>query len=243
MSSKPHRPRPARQCARILLVDDHPMVRERLAEIINKEPDLKVCGEAEDRHEAVAAVAARHPDLVIVDLSLKNSDGLELIKDIHSRRTKVRTLVLSMHDESLYAERAIRAGASGYITKQEATRKILLAIRRVLAGTVYLNDRVAAHIVGRLSPHSGSGAVTPADVLADRELQVFNLIGRGFNTVEIAARLHIAVKTVETYRARTREKLKLKNSSELLQWAIAWTHGGGARSATFQVSPRHHAAG
>jgi len=225
VSPKPNRPRPATQRARILLVDDHPMVRERLAEIIDREPDLTVCGEAEDRHEAVTAVAARHPDLVIVDLSLKNSDGLELIKDIRSRWAKVRTLVVSMHDESLYAERAIRAGASGYITKQEATRKILLAIRRVLTGAIYLNERVAAHIVGRLGPRSSSGAVTPAEVLADRELQVFNLIGRGLNTAEIAARLHIAVKTVETYRARTREKLKLRNSSQLLQWAIAWTHG------------------
>jgi len=225
MSRKPHTTRSARKRARILLVDDHPLVRERLAEIINREADLTVCGEAEDRHEAIAAIAARRPDLAIVDLTLKNSDGLELIKDIRSRWPKVRILVVSMHDESLYAERVIRLGAMGYITKQEASRRILLAIRRVLAGSIYLNERVAARIVGRLGTHSGSGTETPADVLADRELQVFNLIGRGLNTGEIAARLHIAVKTVETYRARTKEKLKLRNSSELLQVAIAWTHG------------------
>jgi DNA-binding NarL/FixJ family response regulator len=224
MSRKLQTPRPAKRRARILLVDDHPLVRERLAEIINREPDLTVCGEAEDRHEAIAAIPARKPDLVIVDLTLKNSDGLELIKDVRSRWRKVRMLVVSMHDESLYAERVIRAGALGYITKQEATRKILLAIRRVLAGSIYLNEKVAAHIIGRLTTRSDSVAANPDEVLADRELQVFDLTGRGHSTSEIAARLHIAVKTIETYRGRIKEKLKLKDSSELLQWAIAWTH-------------------
>jgi DNA-binding NarL/FixJ family response regulator len=224
MTGEPHPVRSGRHRARILLVDDHPLVRERLAEVINREPDLTVCGEAEDRHEAVAAIPARRPNLVIVDLALKNSDGLELIKDVHSRWPKVHMLVVSMHDESLYAERVIRAGAQGYITKQEATRKILLAIRRVLGGGIYLNERVAAHIIGRLANQSGVVAATPTEVLADRELQVFGLIGRGLNTREIAARLHIAVKTVETYRARIKEKLRLKDSSELLQLAIAWTH-------------------
>jgi DNA-binding NarL/FixJ family response regulator len=129
-----------------------------------------------------------------------------------------------MHDESLYAERVVRAGARGYITKQEATRKILHAIRRVLAGSIYLNERIASHIIGRLTARSGSVAGAPGEVLADRELQVFALTGRGLSTTEIAARLHIAVKTVETYRARIKEKLKLKDSSELLQWAISWNH-------------------
>jgi DNA-binding NarL/FixJ family response regulator len=214
----------ARKRARILLVDDHPLVRERLAEIINREPDLMVCGEAEDRHEAIAAVAAQKPDLAIIDLTLKNSDGLELIKDIRSRWPKVQMLIVSMHDESLYAERVIRAGAQGYVTKQEATRKILLAIRRVLSGSIYLNEKVAAHIIGRLTARSCAVAATPAEQLADRELQVFDLTGRGLNTAEIATRLHIAVKTVETYRARIKDKLKLKDSSELLQCAISWTH-------------------
>jgi len=204
-------------------VDDHPLVRERLVEILNREADLMVCGEAEDRHEALAAIAARQPDLAIVDLTLKNSDGLELIKDIHSRWPKVRMLVVSMHDESLYAERVIRAGALGYITKQEATRKILLAVRRVLAGSIYLNEKTATHILSRLMACAGSVAVTPAELLSDRELQVFDLTGRGLNTSDIASRLHIAAKTIETYRARIKEKLKLKDSSELLQWAISWT--------------------
>jgi DNA-binding NarL/FixJ family response regulator len=212
---------------RILLVDDHPLVRERLAEIINREADLTVCGEAEDRHEALAAVLAKRPNLVIIDLTLKNSDGMELIKDIRSRWPKLRMLVVSMHDESLYAERVIRAGALGYITKQEATRKILVAIRRVLQGTIYLNEKTASHIISRLTAHAGAVAATPAELLSDRELQVFDLTGRGQNTKEIATRLHLAVKTIETYRARIRGKLKLKNTSELLQSAISWTHQHG----------------
>jgi DNA-binding NarL/FixJ family response regulator len=222
--SKPPPARPANKRVRILLVDDHPLVRERLTEIVSREPDLMVCGEAEDRHDAIAAVGAKHPDLIIVDLALKSSDGLELIKDVRTRWPKVQMLVVSMHDESLYAERVIRAGAQGYITKQEATKKILLAIRRVMAGSIYLNERVAAHIIGRLTARSSTVAATPAEVLADRELQVFDLTGRGLNTSDIATRLHIAVKTVETYRARIKEKLKLKDSSELLQLAISWTH-------------------
>jgi len=205
-------------------VDDHPLVRERLAEIINREADLFVCGEAEDRHEALQAVEARRPDLVIVDLTLKSSDGLELIKDIHSRWASLRMLVVSMHDESLYAERVLRAGALGYITKQEATRNILLAVRRVLDGNIYLNERISTHIIGRLTCKGGSVAITPAEVLADRELQVFELTGRGLNTREIASRLHIAPKTVETYRARIRNKLSLEDGSELLRSAISWTH-------------------
>jgi len=217
-------PRSAPKRARILIVDDHPMVRERLAEIISREGDLAVCGEAEDRAGAFQAVKNRSPDLVIVDLTLKDSDGLELIKDIHARWPHQAMLVVSMHDESLYAERVIRAGALGYITKQEATRNILVAIRRVLAGHIYLNERIATHIIRRLARETGPVATSPAELLADRELQVFEMAGRGMNTREIASRLQIAAKTVETYRARIREKLKLKDGSELLQVAIAWTH-------------------
>ncbi|MGO8927394.1 MAG: response regulator [Limisphaerales bacterium] len=222
MRRKPQTVGPAKQRIRILLVDDHPLVRERLTEIINREADLTVCGEAEDRHEAIAAIPSKRPDLAIVDLTLKNSDGLELVKDIHARWPKVRMLVVSMHDESLYAERVIRAGALGYITKQEATRKILVAIRRVLAGSIYLNETTACHIISRLTSHAASVGATPPELLSDRELRVFNLTGGGLSTSDIAGRLHIAVKTVETYRARIKEKLKLKDSSELLRLAISW---------------------
>lgn len=223
MSGKTHPARRKQARRRILIVDDHPLVRERLAEIINREPDLVVCGEAEDRHEALEAIAARSPDLVLVDLTLKSSDGLELIKDIRSRQPKMLMLVVSMHDESLYAERTIRAGARGYITKQEATRNILVAIRRVLAGHIYLNERISTQIISRLAtPRAASDS--PAELLADRELQVFELTGRGLNTRQIAARLHIGVKTVETYRARIRVKLGILDAAELLQQAIAWVH-------------------
>ena len=214
----------AQKRAQILLVDDHPLVRERLAEIINRETDLAICGEAEDRHQAIQAIETRLPDLAIIDITLKQSDGLELIKDIHARWPSLLMLVVSMHDESLYAERVIRAGARGYITKQEATRNILHAVRRVLEGTIYLNDTIVTHIVSRLtSPANvpGAGLVT---LLADRELQVFELTGRGLNTRQIAHQLHLGAKTVETYRHRIRQKLHLTDPQELLRSAIAWTH-------------------
>ena len=210
--------------ARILLVDDHPLVRERLAEIINREKDIAICGDAEDRHQALQAIKHCRPDLVVVDITLKSSDGVELIRDIHARWPALSTLVVSMHDESLYAERALRAGARGYITKQEATRNILLAVRRVLSGQIYLNEKIASRILSRLAAPARAAGSTPAELLADRELQVFELTGRGLNTRQIAARLHLGVKTVETYRARIREKLDVKDPDDLLSLAITWAH-------------------
>jgi len=215
---------PAPKRARIMLVDDHPLVRERLTEIINREIDLVICGDAEDRHQALQVIKPCRPHLVIVDITLKSSDGVELIRDIHARRPALLILVVSMHDESLYAERALRAGARGYITKQEATRNILSAIRRVLSGQIYLNDKIASRILSRLATPAPTSGFTPADLLADRELQVFELTGLGLNTRQIAARLHLGVKTVETYRARIREKLDVKDPDDLLSLAITWTH-------------------
>jgi len=209
---------------RVLIVDDHPLIRERLADILNRESDLGVCGEAEDRRGAIEAIRKLAPDLVIVDLTLKDSDGLELIKDIRVGWPKLAVLVVSMHDESLYAERVIRAGARGYITKQEATRNILVAVRRVLAGRIYLNEKAASHLLTRLTGVTKPGFAGPAELLADRELQVFELTGYGLNTHQIAERLHIGFKTVETYRARIREKLNIKDANELLQRAISWSH-------------------
>jgi DNA-binding NarL/FixJ family response regulator len=202
------------------------MVRERLAEVINRESDLIVCAEAEDRHEALDTIEACQPGLVIVDITLKNSDGVELIKDIHSRWPGLLTLVVSMHDESLYAERVVRAGARGYITKQEATRSILEAIRCVLDGRVFLSEHIASQILARLADSNAGTVAGSVDSLGDRELQVFELTGRGLNTRQIAEQLHIGVKTVETYRHRIREKLKLEHPADLLQSAIAWTHHG-----------------
>lgn len=211
------------KATRIMLVDDHPIVREGLAESINREPDFLVCAQAEDHQEALKAFEGAKPDLVVIDLMLKSSSGLELIKDIHSRWPRVLILVVSMHDETLYAERVLRAGAQGYITKQEATRDILLAIRRVLSGGIYLNERTASSVLARLASKTQAVSDSIADLLADRELQVFELTGQGLSTREIAGQLHIDMKTVDTYRARIKEKLNLKTSSELLQLAIRWS--------------------
>lgn len=226
MSRRDPRKKPLARKFGILLVDDHPLVRERLGDVINREKDLVVCGEAEERHQAIDLINQTPPDLAIIDITLKNSDGLELIKDIHARWSTLPMLVVSMHDETLYAERVLRAGARGYITKQEATRNILLAIRRILDGHIYLNERVATQILARLASGGADSPTSnrPTDVLADRELQVFELTGRGLNGRQIAERLHIAPKTVETYRARIREKLDLKDGTALLQLAILWNH-------------------
>jgi len=215
---------------RILIVDDHPMVRERLAEIIQREPDLIVCGEAEDRFSALELIASTRPHLVIVDLTLKQSHGMVLLDDIRNQYPDVVPLVVSMHDETLYAERAIRAGARGYITKQEATRKIMVAIRAVLRGDIYLSEKMAAQIatatMGR--PRSKSGL--PLDTLSNRELLVFEMIGRGHGTRQIADELHLDMRTVETYRARIKEKLNLKDANELLQHAIRWMQSDGLQN-------------
>jgi DNA-binding NarL/FixJ family response regulator len=200
------------------------MVRERLTEVVNREPDLRVCGEAEDRAQALRIIAETNPDLAIVDLTLKNSHGLELIKDLRVMHPKVRILVVSMQEESLYAERVIRAGAHGYITKQEATRSILEAIRLVLAGEVYLSGQLANRIASALLGRQRATTDVSVGTLADRELQVFELTGRGLGTRQIADKLHLDVKTIETYKSRIKEKLNLRDASELLQHAIAWVH-------------------
>jgi DNA-binding NarL/FixJ family response regulator len=207
---------------RIMLVDDHPVVRQGLADSISKEADLVVCAEAEERHQALGQVERSRPDLLVVDLSLKNSSGMELIKDVRARWPHLPILVVSMHDENLYAERVLRAGARGFITKQEATRNILGAIRRVLSGQIYLNEKTASAVLSHLTAHSKPRGNSSVDHLAERELQVFELTGEGMSIREIGERLHIDVKTVETYRARIKEKLNLRSSSELLQMAIRW---------------------
>ena len=198
------------------------MVRDGLAEAIRLEPDLEVCGTADDRHAGFKSAETSHPDLVVVDLLLKNSSGLELIKDLHARWPKLLILVVSMQEERVYAERVLRAGARGYITKQRATRDIVAAVRRVLRGEIYLSEQIASTVLQRLtsSPQAACDAVT--DSLTDRELQVFELTGVGLSTREVAERIHVDVKTVETYRARIKEKLKLKDGAELLKVAIRW---------------------
>jgi DNA-binding NarL/FixJ family response regulator len=206
-------------------VDDHPLVRERLVELINREPDLEVCGEAEDRHEAIKIIASTRPHLAVIDLSLKNSLGIELIKDLQASHPEVLMLVVSMQDELIYAQRCIRAGARGYITKQQASRNVMQAIRQILDGNIYLSQAVSNQLLSR-----SFGKPTAADsfiftsLLTDRELQVFELIGKGHSTRQIAEFLVLDTKTIETYRSRIKEKLGLMDGSELLQRAIAWVH-------------------
>lgn len=209
-----------RKNIRVLLVDDHPLVRESLRRIIQQEPDLCVCGEADNSNQALELVAATEPHLVILDLTLKDSHGLELVKNLSDSYPSVLVLVFSMHEETLHAERVIRAGARGYVAKEESPAKILLAIRKVLSGEIYWSEKaanwVASQIAGRPRPSSSFSV----DLLTDRELQVFELMGGGQSTRQIAAMLHIDASTVEIYRARIKEKLNLKSSSELLQYAI-----------------------
>ena len=207
---------------RVLIVDDHPMIRERLAELINQEPDLLVVGEAEDAVGAREAADQLRPDLALVDIALKDSYGIELVKDLKAQHPKLLTLVLSMHDESVYAERALKAGARGYLTKQEASRHVVTAIRKVLKGELYVSERLAAVLLGRMAGHRappGSDG-SPAERLTDRELEVFQLLGEGLAVREIASRLHISAKTVEAHRTHIKEKLNVKTSPELLRYAI-----------------------
>lgn len=206
---------------RIFLVDDHPMIRERLTELINRETDLHVSGEAETAAAARDALKANSADLALVDLSLKGSSGIELLKDLRIELPDLKMLVLSMHDESLYAERVLRAGARGYITKQEASTLVLTAIRKVLAGGVYLSPRMTDEMLQRCSEGREFGA-SPLTVLTDRELEVVQRIGRGQSTRQIAIELSLSVKTVETYRERIKDKLGLKNGMELVQHAVRW---------------------
>src|SRR6516162_7729364 len=213
---------------RVLIVDDHPAVREALSLRIGRQPDLEVCGEAADMSEALRLTADAQPDVAVVDITLKNGDGIDLIKRIRDRDGHVRILVWSMHSESLYAERALRAGALGYINKDQATDRIVEAIRRVLAGKVWLSEGMTERILQRtIGAGTEEVARSPVDALADRELEVFRLIGQGVKTAAIAERLHLSVKTVETYRDRIRQKLDLSSGTELARYATQWVLENG----------------
>jgi len=217
---KPQSPEVAKK--RILVVDDHPIVRQGLALLINREPDLLVCGEAEEASGAMHVLASAKPDVLILDISLNGPDGLDLLKNIRITHPTLPVLILSMHDESIYAERALRAGANGYIMKQEATERVLVALRRILNGEIYLSDRIG----NRMLKHyiTGSGTLRNSSIadLSDRELEVFRLIGEGHGTRQIAEELHLSVKTVESYQAHIKEKLSLRSARELMQHAIQW---------------------
>ncbi len=208
--------------SRVLVVDDHPIVRQGLALLINQEPDLTVCGEAEEINSALQKIASCRPDILIVDISLNGPDGLELLKSVRARDASLPVLILSMHEESIYAERALRAGANGYIMKQEATEAMLGALRRILNHEIYVSERVASKMLRQFILGSTMAKESPVAELSDRELEVFRLIGDGNGTRQIATALHLSVKTVESYQAHIKEKLSLRSARELVQYAIQW---------------------
>jgi DNA-binding NarL/FixJ family response regulator len=211
---------------KILLVEDHPIFRLGLAELINQEDDLEAFGTAKDVNPAIKQIEQTDPDLIIADITLKASDGIDLVKYVKQYHRQIPVLVLSMHDEYLYAQRALSTGARGYIMKQEAMESVVTAIHHVLEGKIYLNDKVKEHILCSMSDTPQTREKTPIDRLTDRELQVFRLIGRGFSSREIAERLFLSIKTIGTYRERIKDKLSLKHANELIRCAVHFEKTG-----------------
>ncbi|MBC2712519.1 MAG: response regulator transcription factor [Desulfosarcina sp.] len=211
---------------KILIVEDHPIFRWGLSELINQESDMAVCGEATNVSDAWKAIERLNPDLIIADITLENSDGIDLTKEVNRRNKKIPVLILSMHDQFLYAERALHAGARGYIMKQEAMESVVTAIRQVLSGKIYLNEKVKDRILFNLADSPAGSSRSPMDRLTNRELEVFRMIGRGLTTREIASNLHLSIKTIGTYRERIKEKLNLKHANELVRHAVHWEKTG-----------------
>jgi DNA-binding NarL/FixJ family response regulator len=211
---------------KILLVEDHPIFRLGLAELINQEADLTASGESTDVASAIQEIESVNPDLIIADISLKNSDGIDLVRHVKKHHPHIPVLVLSMHDEYLYAQRALHAGARGYIMKQEAMESVVAAIHHVLAGRVYLNETVKEHILSNITGTSDLHKKAPIERLTDREIQVFKLIGRGFSSREIAVQLFVSIKTIGTYRERIKAKLNLKHANELVRCAVHFEKTG-----------------
>ena len=222
---------PESKKSRVVIIEDHPMFRERLAHLINKEDDMVVCGEADNAVDGLALIQRAKPTLAIVDITLKGSGGLDLLKDIRAHEIELPVLILSMHDESLYAERALRAGAKGYITKHEASAKVMTAIRCVLHDEIYLDQRIMGRMLRRLVGGGEAAVARPIDRLTDRELAVFELIGEGRTTREIGSRLHVGLTTVDTYRARIKEKLNLGNAAQLHAEASRWAQERASSTA------------
>jgi len=212
---------PGRTNFRVLVVDDHPMVRRGFAEVIEGEEDLSVCGEAGDAATAMRIVESEHPELMIVDISLKDLNGIELVKQVKARHPGITMLVCSMHDESLYAERALHAGAMGYINKEESADRMIEAIRTVLDGKIFLSERMSDRLLHRMVDHEEQPGDSMSS-LTDRELEVFELFGRGKSTREIAEALHLSTKTVDAHRQKIKSKLNLRNSNELIRQAVKW---------------------
>jgi DNA-binding NarL/FixJ family response regulator len=213
---------------KVLLVEDHPMFREHLGQLINRDLGMAVCGEADNIKDAMRLVSETNPDIAIVDITLRGSSGLEFIKDIKAQGLPLNVLVLSMHDEELYAERSLRAGAKGYITKNEASSELINAIRCVMAGDVYASKKLTAKLLERMTQKRAASELAGMETLADRELEVFHLLGRGKSTSEIARLLNLGDSTVETYRARIKDKLRLRSAAELYLRAGQWVRDHGA---------------
>jgi len=211
---------------KIMIVEDHPIFRLGMIELINQEEDMQVCGYAEDVAAARKIIKKEMPDLVVVDLSLKNSNGIDLVKEINEKYKNMFCLVLSMHDESLHAERCIMAGAKGYIMKQEASDYVVKAIQEIMSGNLYVSKNIMSHILNKLHNHSAAQHESPLQNLTDRELQIFQLIGRGNTSGEIADQLNISVKTIGTYRERIKEKLNLEHGGKLVRQAVIWVETG-----------------
>lgn len=211
-----------RPVIQVLLVEDHPMFRERLASIISKRGDMAVCGEADNVPDALRYAETLHPNIAIVDITLRGSNGLDFLKDLKARDLNIPVLVLSMHDEAIYAERVLRAGARGYITKYEASSEVMAAIEQVLNGEVYLSRQMTSRMLGRFAV-AKKGAERDVRALTDRELDVFQRIGRGETARDIASNLHLGITTIDTYRARIKEKLGLRSGTELQRRAMEWS--------------------
>ncbi len=211
-----------------VIVDDHPIVRQGLAKLLSDERDLALCAEAQGAREALEVISKSQPDLAIVDISLSGKTGLDLLKDLRALYPKLPVLVLSMHDEQIYAERALRAGARGYIMKQEGGKSLLQAIRQVLGGQIYVSEKIARAVLQRLSEGEGRVTRSPVEQLSEREFEVFQLIGQGLGTRQIAEQLHVSAKTVDVHRLRIRKKLQLQTGPALMRYAMSWepTHAG-----------------
>ena len=208
--------------SRVFVVDDHPLVREGLANLINAQEDLIVCGEAEDSAKAIAGIEKTRPDVALIDISLQNESGLELVKHLASQFPEVALIVLSMHDETLYAERALRAGARGYVMKREVSKNVLTSIHRVLEGGVFVSERVANRIAIKAVARRKAADRSPVERLSDRELEIFRLLGQGRTTSQIACDLNLSLKTVQAYCARAKEKFGVRSLTELLRAAFRW---------------------
>jgi DNA-binding NarL/FixJ family response regulator len=223
-----------RKARRVLIVDDHPIVRQGLCRIMESEEDLTVCGEAETARDARTAIKELNPDVVIADLSLKQGDGIELVRDIRAHYPQLPILVLSMHDETIYAERMLSAGANGYIMKQAASEQFLISLRRVLDGGIYVSEAVGNNMIEKFATGGASVSANPIDRLSNRELQIVHMIGKGMSTRETAHSLNLSIKTVESHRQRIKRKLNLTTGTQLVQYAVNWFTGREGGSVAYE---------